>query len=63
MNQYDSVLKTYAEAGMRTMEDWAMAGREVVGGSEPRVNTPHRGSLVALYTRDQTHIRSKTIIH
>ena len=63
MNYYDSVLKTYADAGMRSIADWSMAGRDVVSGSEPRANAPHRGALVSLYTRDQTHIRHKTIIH
>lgn len=59
MHQYDSVLKTYAEAGLRTEEDWAMSGREVVTGSKSRANAPSRGALVALYTRDQTLIRRK----
>jgi hypothetical protein len=62
MYQIDSVLKIYAEAGMRTMEDWAMSGRDVISGSKSRVDAPHRGALVALYTRDQTHIRPRSIV-
>jgi hypothetical protein len=62
MNYYDSVLKTYADAGMRSTTDWALAGRDVIDGSEPRASAPHRGAQVALYTRDQTHIRHKTTI-
>jgi len=63
MNHYDGTLKMYAEAGLRTVEDWAMAGREVVSGSKSRADTSRRGAPVALYTRDQTHIRPKTKIH
>jgi hypothetical protein len=63
MNQYDTLLKTYADAGMRTLEDWATVGREVVGGSNPRASAPHRGALVQLFTRDQTQIRPKLNIH
>lgn len=62
MNQYDNVLKMYAEAGMRTMEDWAMSGREVITGSKSRANAPHHGGQVELYTRDQTQIRPRTRI-
>jgi hypothetical protein len=63
MNQYDSVLKTYAEAGMRTVEDWAAFGRDIISGSKSRASAPHRGATVDLYTRDQTHIRGKVIIN
>jgi hypothetical protein len=59
MNQYDSVLKMYAEAGMRTLEDWATSGREVLTGAKSRANAPHHGGMVELYTRDQTQIRPR----
>jgi hypothetical protein len=61
MNQYDSVLRTYADAGMRTMEDWATTGREVISGSAARANAYHRGVQMELFTRDQTHIRGKAM--
>jgi len=61
MYQIDSVLKMYAEAGMRTVEDWAMSGRDVVSGSKSRVTAPYRGAQVDLYTRDQTHIRPRSV--
>ncbi|HEX4056073.1 MAG TPA: hypothetical protein VHX86_17565 [Tepidisphaeraceae bacterium] len=55
MNQYDSVLKMYAESGLRTIEDWTTLGRDIESGAKPRLGTPHRGELVPLYSRDQTH--------
>ena len=61
MNQFDGVLKTYAEAGMRTLEDWAASGRAVVSGSKSRASATCRGVIVDLFTRDQTHIRAKII--
>ena len=60
MNQYDSVLRIYAESGLRTTEDWAASGRDVTPGTKPRLDTPHRGALVPLFSRDQTHIRVKS---
>jgi hypothetical protein len=62
MNHYDGVLKMYAEAGMRTEEDWAKAGREILSGSESRANASHRGVQIPLFTRDQTNARSKRVI-
>jgi len=62
MNQFDSVLKMYAEAGMRTQEDWSLAGREIMAGCKARASAPLRGALVELYTRDQTQIRPKVTI-
>jgi len=57
MHPFDSVLKMYAESGMRSVEDWATLGRDVASGVKPRLDTPHRGTVVSLYTRDQTHLR------
>jgi hypothetical protein len=62
MNHYDGVLKMYAEAGLRTIEDWNLAGREVISGSASRANAARRGATVELYTRDQTQIRRKAKI-
>ena len=56
MNHYDQELKMYAESGLRTVEDWAMRGRAVQSGTEPRVGTVHRGKPVSLYGRNQTSI-------
>lgn len=58
MSQYDSVLKMYAESGLRTIEDWTTLGRDIASGAKPRLDTPHRGELVSLYSRDQTHPRT-----
>ena len=59
MMQYHSVLKTYADAGMRTIEEWAAMGREVTSGVKPCADATNRGETVALYTRDQTQGRRR----
>ena len=60
MNQYDSVLKMYADSGMRTVEDWASMGREISSGAKSRVDAPHRGTVIPLYSRDQTQLRPRS---
>jgi len=55
MNQYDSVLKSYADSGLRTVEDWTSLGRSIITDSKPRLDTLHRGITVPLFSRDQTH--------
>ena len=30
MNQYDSILKTYSDSGLRTIEDWSIRGRDII---------------------------------
>jgi hypothetical protein len=57
MSQYDSVLKVYAESGLRTAEDWITHGRYIETGAKPRLDAPHQGQRVPLYSRDQTHPR------
>jgi hypothetical protein len=57
MNQHDSVLKMYSDSGIRSVEEWAMLGRQVSSGVKPRVDAPHRGTLLPLYSRDQTQPR------
>ena len=57
MNQHDSVLKMYADSGIRSVEEWAMLGREITSGVKPRVDAPHRGTVLPLYSRDQTQPR------
>jgi hypothetical protein len=61
MNQFDSVLRMYAESGLRTVEDWTTLGRDIESGVKPRLDTPYRGQVVPLYSRDQTrhHPRAK----
>ncbi len=59
MYQYDSVLKMYAGSGLRTIEDWVTLGRDVEAGAEPRVDAKHRGTLLPLYSRGQTHARPR----
>ena len=60
MHPFDSVLRMYAESGMRTIEDWATLGRDIASGVKPRLDTPHRGTTVPLYSRDQTYRRARS---
>jgi hypothetical protein len=57
MNFGGDILKTYAQSGLRTVEDWITLGRDITSDAKPRVDTTHRGALVSLYSRDQTHVR------
>ena len=59
MGQFDSVLKMYADSGLRTVEDWSSLGRDIKSGAAPRLDTPHRGALLPLFTRDQTQLRAR----
>jgi hypothetical protein len=56
MKHYDELLKTYADSGLRTAQDWATVGRDVKPDSKPRTVTTHRGVLLPLYSRDQTQM-------
>ena len=60
MNQYDGVLRMYADSGLRTIEDWVRLGRDVTTGAKPRLDTPHRGVTMSLYSRGQTHVRPRS---
>jgi hypothetical protein len=60
MSQHDSVLRMYADSGLRTIEDWTMLARELKAGAKPRLDTVQRGVSIALYTRDQTQPRPRT---
>jgi hypothetical protein len=60
MNHYDGVLKTYADSGLRTVEDWTALGRDIESGAKARVDTPLRGVSVPLYSRDQTQRRKSS---
>jgi hypothetical protein len=60
MNQIDGVLKMYADAGMRSVEEWAMYGRAVISGAKSRADAASRGVVVELYTRDQTEIKQRS---
>jgi hypothetical protein len=60
MNQYDGVLRMYADSGLRTIADWAILGREIASGAKPRLDTPHRGAILSLYSRGQTHLREQS---
>jgi hypothetical protein len=59
MNQIDNVLKTYAKSGMRTPDDWASSGRDIVEGAVSRAQATLRGVQVDLFSRDQTRMRRK----
>jgi len=54
MYQSDSVLRMYAESGLRTLDQWITLGREIASGVKPRLDTLHRGIAISLYSRDQT---------
>jgi len=58
MSQHDTVLKMYSDSGIRSAEEWASLGREIPSGVKPRVDAPHRGTLLPLYSRDQTQPRT-----
>ena len=60
MHQFDGVLRMYAESGLRTMQDWTTLGRDVENGAKPRLDTPLRGEMLPLYSRDQTHVRERS---
>jgi hypothetical protein len=54
MNHYSKELKVYAEAGLRTAEDWASESRAVREGSAPQAEAMDRGKTVGLFSRRQT---------
>jgi len=54
MNQFDTLLRMYADNGLRTVEDWFSRGRDIEAGVKARVDMPHRGVIMPLYSRDQT---------
>ena len=58
MSQYDSVLRTYAESGLRSVEDWTSLGRDIQTGAKPRLDAPYQGGRLPLFSRDQTHLRA-----
>jgi hypothetical protein len=58
MYQTDEIVRTYAECGLRSVEDWTSYGRDVLTGAKPRVDTIHRGFRMELFGRDQTQRRS-----
>jgi hypothetical protein len=58
MYHCDSVLRMYAEVGLRTIEEWIALGRDVANNAKPRLDTLYRGLSVSLYSRDQTQRRS-----
>jgi len=60
MHQFDGVLRMYAESGLRTIQDWTTLGRDVENGAKPRLDTPHRGALLPLFSRDQTHPQTRS---
>lgn len=54
MPHFDKDLKMYAQSGLRTAQDWLTLGRQVENGSKPRSNATLHGSIIELFTRDQT---------
>ncbi len=58
MTHYDQTLKTYADNGFRSADEWLTLGREVTPGAEPRAEAMHHRQAVALYTRAQTRPRA-----
>jgi len=60
MSHFDKELKSYAESGLRTAEDWKTLGREVIDETKPRSSAQGRGSSVDLFSRDQTQRRERS---
>jgi hypothetical protein len=56
MKYFDPALKTYADIGLRSAQDWASLGRDVIPECKPRADTLYRGALLLLYTRNQTRV-------
>ena len=56
MAHHDSILKAYAEIGLRSVADWSSRGRDVAVGAQPRARTDHRVPT-DLYSREQTQPR------
>ncbi len=54
MSEFSSVLKMYAESGLRTVEGWVSLGRNIMTDAKPRLDTPYRGAVLPLFSRDQT---------
>jgi hypothetical protein len=54
MNQYDTILRIYADSGLRTAEDWTTRGRDIQPNAQPRLDAPLRGHRIPLFSRDQT---------
>jgi hypothetical protein len=59
MSQFSKELKTYAEQGLRTAEEWLSRGREVETSNKPRFDTINGGTNIALFSRDQTRPRKR----
>jgi hypothetical protein len=56
MAHHDSILKAYAEIGLRSAAEWASRGRDLADGAQPRARTDHRVPT-ELYSREQTRAR------
>jgi hypothetical protein len=59
MNHVDPELKTYAENGLRSAEDWAAMGRQLKDGVNARTQITYRSKALLLYGRDQTRMYTK----
>lgn len=59
MKHFDSSLRAYAASGLRTTEDWASIGRQVIAGAEPRTTATVGSATIPLYVREQTERRPR----
>jgi hypothetical protein len=59
MKHFDRILKQYAESGLRSAGEWASLGREVSATEVGTILTTDKAGKVALYTRNQTHMKPK----
>jgi hypothetical protein len=57
MSQIDTVLKVYAESGLRTTADWTTRGRAIQSGATPRASADYHGTPHPLFSQDQTSPR------
>jgi hypothetical protein len=54
MIHFDRTLRTYADNGLRTVEDWASLAREIAPGQSPRAEADIHGKKIPLFVREQT---------
>lgn len=54
MQGFGKELEMYAGSGLRQATDWRALGREVCPGSTPRCTLELRGTVLEMFSRDQT---------
>jgi hypothetical protein len=49
----------YAKNGLRSADEWSTLGRDVESEAKPRAQVDFRGTIVRLFTRDQTQLKAR----